>query len=78
MKAIYGIAELCTDKKTDSYIHINNFGMYDDAYSEIDTFRPNGREDYQLIIVLKGTCKFTVKSNEFTLGEKGCVIYPPK
>lgn len=40
------------------WLHINNFGYHRDITSELKTYRPRGRKDYQLLYVVKGEIIF--------------------
>lgn len=77
MKALWGKTG-STNKRSDSYIYINNFGLYEDICPEVNVLRPEGREDYQIIIVLKGSARFTLNSKEYALNENYGFIYSPK
>ena len=77
MKALWGKTG-STNKRSDSYIYINNFGLYEDICPEVNVLRPKGREDYQIIIVLKGSARFTLNSKEYALNENYGFIYYTK
>lgn len=73
MNCIFGRSNECTDKKWDGYLHINNFGKYE----KTQVCRPNGRQDYQLLIISKGTGKFFIEGEEKILSVGNGVLYKP-
>lgn len=73
----YGRGELRTDKKTDKYIHINNFGLFEDITYNQSVNRPHGRSDYHLITLIKGEAKFTINSKIINAEEGTTVLYYP-
>lgn len=73
MENVFGRSGECTDKKWDTYLHINNFGMY--KLSSV--LRPRGRQDYQMIIISEGEGKFVFDGEEKTLRVGDGVLYKP-
>ena len=56
MKCVFGRGKSDSDKKCDCYLHINNFGYYENGTVTVN--RPNGRKDYQIIIMTEGEGTF--------------------
>ncbi len=73
----YGRGELRTDIKTDKYIHINNFGLFEDIAYKQNVIRPHGRSDYHLISLIKGKAKFIINSKVINAEEGTTVLYYP-
>lgn len=75
MKCVFGRGKSDSNKKWDCYLHINNFGFYEN--STVIVNRPNGREDYQIIIMTDGEASFSVAGN-ITVVKKGTgILYRP-
>lgn len=60
---------------TSSSIFVNSCGHYKSLL--VDTKRPTGRRDYQLIYIVSGQGHFTLNGSEKALQEGNIVIYPP-
>ncbi|MBQ2968374.1 MAG: helix-turn-helix transcriptional regulator [Clostridia bacterium] len=66
-----------TDRESDRYMQINNFGFYEDIRQAVDVERLQGRADYQLLCITKGEGVFTFDGKETVLKEAQAVLYRP-
>lgn len=73
MECYFAKGTVCTDKESDEYIHINNFGYSKEIDKDISVLRKKGRVDYQIIYIDKGYGYFLI-DNKKTKLEKGTVI----
>lgn len=58
MECYYGISTENSNKTSDEYITVNNFGYFKDLDTDIITKRDYGRLDYQIIYIDKGCGSF--------------------
>lgn len=67
----------CSDRVSDKYLAVNNFGYTKNASADVKTYRENGRCDYQLIYINEGYADFLIE-NETVRIQKGniVIIYP--
>ncbi len=68
-----GRGYLSTDKKSEDYLLVNNFGYTKDIDCDICICRENGRLDYQIIYIDKGEGRFLV-DGELTDIKSGHVV----
>lgn len=66
-----------SDKMSDRYMYINNFGFYENFGQRNDVSRPVGRSDYQLIAITKGEAYFKVDGKERIIGKNHIILYKP-
>lgn len=70
------------DLVSDTFLHVNNCRPAIAPTSKYKHFfkimRPNGRLDYQIIVVTEGAYEVTVDNEVTELNVGDCVIYPPK
>lgn len=67
-----------TDKISDEFLFVNNFGYIKNVDVDMHVLRKNGRLDYQIIYIEEGY-GFFVLNNEYIKVESGnIVIIPPK
>ncbi|MBO5746546.1 MAG: helix-turn-helix transcriptional regulator [Clostridia bacterium] len=70
-----------TEQLSDEFLHINNCRPAIAPTSKYKHFfkivRPNGRLDYQIILVTEGVYEVTVDNEVTELNVGDCVIYPP-
>ena len=68
--------------RSDAFLHINSCRPAIAPTSKYKHFfkimRPNGRLDYQIILVTEGAYEVTVDNEVTELNVGDCVIYPPK
>lgn len=76
MKCVFGRGKLDSNKKWDSYLHVNNFGYYEN--SDITVSRKKGRADYQLIVMTDGEATFSLGNESITVKKGFGVLYRPK
>ncbi|MDF2987567.1 MAG: AraC family transcriptional regulator [Eubacterium sp.] len=61
-----------------NFLSVNSCGYYKLAkLSSFETSRPEGRSDYQLLYVAKGTADFKIAGELMTIAEGSAVIYLP-
>ena len=64
MEIFHGMMKIRSDKKSDKYICVNNFGYFKNTERIIKTLREKGRSDYQIIYIEKGTGTFTFNNQK--------------
>lgn len=65
-----------TDKESDEYIKINSAGIQN-LSSDCTVIRENGRKDYHILLLVKGSCKIFYENEVFDFSEGNLVIYTP-
>ena len=60
MEIFRGLMNEHSDRVSDKYISVNNFGYYRNTNKKIHTLRKNGRCDYQLMYIDRGSAIFKV------------------
>ena len=63
MECFYGRGSINTDKTSDEYISVNNFGYYKNIDQGFSVKREKGRLDYQIIYIDKGYGYFWLNDN---------------
>ena len=76
MESYYGRGTVSTDKKSDEFIHVNNFGYFKYVNEDLCITRRNGRSDYQILYIDKGYGQFLL-DGEFVRAESGSIIILP-
>ncbi len=66
-----------SNMKSESYFHVTNCGYYKNIDVDINTRRPNGRLDYQLILLSNGTLEINENGNSIEMNAGDCYIFPP-
>lgn len=66
-----------SDKTSDRYMYINNFGFYENFGQRNEVCRPFGRSDYQLICIIKGEAYFKMDGEERVIPENHIILYKP-
>lgn len=78
---VSGIYERTTllnnDLESTNFLQVNCCGIFEQTAESSTTIRPNGRRDYQLIIVSKGSAVFKHKECEITLMNNEMILIPP-
>lgn len=77
MECRYGMGMNCSDKISDRYLTVNNVGYYKNIDVELTVKRMNGRTDYQLIYIEKGTGSFVINGRELLLDGGTVIIFRP-
>ena len=77
MEIFHGMMKVRSDKKSDKYICVNNFGYFKNTERIIKTLREKGRSDYQIIYIEKGTGTFTFNNQKHHFGAGNVVIIRP-
>ncbi len=75
MKCVFGRGKSDSDKKRECYLHINNFGYYEN--SEVTVSRTKGRADYQLIVMTDGEAMFSINGESKRVNKGFGVLYRP-
>ncbi len=78
MKSTMLIQTANSDKRSDLPIEINNCGCYTDINIDTEINRPQGRSDYQLLLITSGAGYFTFNGTEISVGSGNMVLYLPK
>lgn len=73
MECFYGKGTANTDKTSDEYIFVNNFGYNKNINQEFCVKRKKGRLDYQIIYIDKGYGHFLL-DGKFIKADKGSLI----
>ena len=76
MECYYGRGTLSTDKTSDEFIHVNNFGFNKCINENFCVKRKDGRVDYQIMYIDKGYGHILL-NGEFIKAESGSVIILP-
>ena len=77
METYFGRGRVCSDKISDEYVSVNNFGYIKDVEYKISVKRDNGRLDYQVIYIDKGYGSFVINDELVRLGSGSMVILHP-
>lgn len=77
MEIFHGIMKSHSDRKSDKYISVNNFGYFKKTERIINTLRKSGRSDYQIIYIENGTGTFTFDKKVYNLRSGNVVIFRP-
>lgn len=77
MDIFHGLLNEHSDKVSNKYLSVNNFGFHKNIEKNLKTLRKNGRSDYQIIYIDKGTGNFIIdgKSKSFSAGT--VILYRP-
>lgn len=65
------------DLLSEEYLQVNCCGITNETYEEPVTLRPDGRKDYQLIIVLAGEALFKYQGQDICLKSDEAILLPP-
>ena len=68
---------LNNDIESDNYLQVNCCGIYEKVAENSITLRPDGRKDYQIIIIENGNAIFKVSNDEILLSDGEMIIIPP-
>ena len=68
---------LNNDLHSDDYLQVNCCGITNYTVEKPMTLRPNGRKDYQLIIVIAGEALFKYGEEDILLKSNEAIILPP-
>lgn len=68
---------LNNDLYSENYLQVNCCGITDNTIEEPVILRPNGRKDYQLIIVVTGKALFKHNEKDILLKSNEAIIIPP-
>lgn len=74
---LYDRSQRDNDIKANTFLQVNCCGIYEKALENRRTFRPNGRQDYQLILIEDGNALFHRNSHKLTLKSREMLIIPP-
>lgn len=77
MKYITARAIKNSDKESADFLSINNCGAFIETSEAVLTSRKNGRSDYQLIYVSKGTIEITENKENVTVSSGNLILYRP-
>lgn len=77
MKTTIALQTVNSDKCSHLPIEINNCGCYTKIARDTAVCRPQGRADYQLLLITAGTGHFTLSGRERTAGIGSMVLYLP-
>lgn len=77
MECFYGIMTEYSDKCSDKYLSVNNFGYYKNIDTDMSTRRDKGRLDYQIIYIDKGYGSFRINNKAFEISNGNVVILHP-
>lgn len=69
---------LTNDLVSDNYLQVNCCGITGGTVEQPVTFRPDGRLDYQLVIVLEGRALFKHNGRDILLKSGEAIVLPPK
>lgn len=73
MECYYAKGTKSTDKTSDEYLYVNNFGYHQKINRDITTKREHGRLDYQIIYIENGYGRFWIE-DKVVNAEKGDII----
>ena len=73
MECFYARGSLSTDKTSNEYISVNNFGYNKNVNQDLSIIRKDGRLDYQLLYIDKGYGRFLL-DEEFVRADSGSLI----
>lgn len=73
MECFYARGLSSTDKASNEYLSVNNFGYNKNINQDMSIIRTDGRLDYQLLYIDKGYGSFLL-DGEFVRAERGAVI----
>lgn len=77
MECYYGRCVSCSDRASEEYIKVNNFGYYKDINTSINVRRQEGRSDYQIIYIERGRGSFWINGELRTIEGGNIVVYRP-
>ena len=77
MECYYGRGTLSTDKTSDEFIHVNNFGYNKCINEDLCVTRKNGRVDYQIMYIAKGYGNILINGEFITAKSGSVIIIPP-
>ena len=77
MEIFRGLMNEHSDRVSDKYISVNNFGYYRNTNKKIHTLRKNGRCDYQLMYIDRGSAIFKVDGTPKKIASGTVILYRP-
>ena len=78
MQLIIGRGRYTPDISSDTPLWVNNCGAYIDWQKNKRTLRPEGRADWQLILITEGKGFFSTDGRVLELGGGSVMLYPPE
>lgn len=66
-----------SDNESSDFLSINNCGAFIDTSEAVLTSRPNGRFDFQLIYVYKGTIEIYENNKTYAAGSGSVILFRP-
>ena len=78
MEIYHAMMTATSDKKSDMSFEVNNFGYYKNTNIAINTLRPNGRADYQIIYADKGYCTLVENGKSLCVDSGSIIIFRPE
>lgn len=69
--------ESLNDIDSDLYLQVNSCGILHTEQDGMETRRPKGRQDYQLVVILSGGAVFYYNETSVALGSGDMIIIPP-
>lgn len=66
-----------SDKVSNDFLSLNNCGAFIDTDKPIITKRPNGRMDFQLIYISRGTLEVTLSDKNLRFGAGTVILFRP-
>lgn len=77
MDCFYGFGAFCSDRESDKYIEVNNFGYYKNVDTGIFVRREKGRTDYQIIYVKNGLARVFEAGENAEAAAGSVIVYRP-
>jgi AraC-like DNA-binding protein len=77
MQLVIGRGRYTPDVSSPAPLWVNNCGAYIDWQKNKRTLRPDGRADWQLILITEGRGFFTVDGKQLELPANSILLYPP-
>ncbi len=77
LSAINGNNKLNSERVTDEYLNVNSCGHFKITSPTVGQKREQGRVDYQLIYIYKGSATFLLEGSNKEVSEGNIVIYKP-
>lgn len=77
MECYYGYGNMSTDKISDDYIYVNNFGYSKNIDKDFSVIREKGRLDYQIIYIDKGYGHFLIDDELIKIESGNIVVLCP-
>ena len=74
---IYDRIHRDNDIESGAFLQVNCCGIYERATENSGILRPNGRSDYQLILIADGSAVFFHSGREITLASNEMLLIPP-